>query len=256
MEANLRSSPVPKAAERADLRTGSGSGLQAFAKNVWIVDGPDVLAMGILFTTRMMIVRLSDGSVWVNSPVPASFETLTSITGLGPVKYLVAATPRHVWRLDAWHTLFPEAQLWTARPSPFTLEKGDLPFDGTLEDGPQKGWAEDLDQLAFKGNPLLEEVIFFHRESGTVILDDLIQTHRPRPGRSLHNALIKIFGAAYPHRGVGRDIKLSFTNRGLARRSLERLLAWNFDRLIIAHGDCIEKDAKAVVAEAFRWLAR
>ena len=34
----------------------------------------------------------------------------------------------------------------------------------------------------------------------------------------------------------------------------QRLLSWDFDRLIIAHGPCIERDAKAFVTQAFRWL--
>ena len=97
--------------------------LQAFAKNVWLVDGPNVRDFGVVFTTRMIVVKLSDGSVWANSPVSVPFDTLKRITELGPVRYLVAATPRHVWRLEGWHTLFPEAQIWAARTTPFTLKK-------------------------------------------------------------------------------------------------------------------------------------
>ncbi|SPF41633.1 conserved hypothetical protein [Syntrophobacter sp. SbD1] len=231
------------------------SDIQVFAENVWIVDGPPVRDFGVMFTTRMTVVKLSGGSLWVDSPVPVPFDTLKRITGLGPVGYLVAATPRHVWRLDGWHTLFPEAQLWTARTTPFTLKKGRLPLAGILGDEPPQGWADDLDQLAFKGNPLIEEVLFFHKASRTVILDDLIQIHPIVKGKPLHNALFKLAGAAYPHGGVGLDIRLSFTDRTLARKSLEKLLSWNFDKLIIAHGNCIEKDAKPFVERAFKWLA-
>jgi hypothetical protein len=229
---------------------------QAFAKNVWTIDGPNVRDFGVMFTTRMVVVRLSDGSVWVNSPVSVPFDTLKDITVLGPVRYLVAATPRHVWRLEGWHTLFPDAQMWAPRTSPLTLEKRHVVLTGTLGDTPPQGWAEDLDQLAFKGNPLIEEVIFFHKQSGTVILDDLIQIHPVVKGKALRNALIKLAGVSYPHGGVALDIRLSFTNRNLARRSLEKLLSWEFDKLIIAHGECIEKGAKAFVERAFRWLVR
>ena len=43
--------------------------LQPFAKNLRIFDGPNVRDMGFMFTTRMAVVTLSDGSLWVNSPV-------------------------------------------------------------------------------------------------------------------------------------------------------------------------------------------
>lgn len=86
--------------------------LQVFAEKIWIADGPRVRDMGTMFPTRMTIVKLSDGSLWVESPVPSSSETLQQIGELGPVRYLVAATPRHVWRLNEWHTLFsPSATL-------------------------------------------------------------------------------------------------------------------------------------------------
>ena len=73
---------------------------------MWIVDGPNVRDMGVMFTTRMTIVKLSDGSLWVNSPVSVPFDTLKRITELGPVRYLVAATPRHSGGLeDVAHAL-------------------------------------------------------------------------------------------------------------------------------------------------------
>ena len=232
------------------------SGMQAFAQNVSIVDGPHVRDFGVLFPTRMIVVKLANGSLWVNSPVSVPFDTLKRITELGPVSYLVAATLRHVWRLEAWHTLFPEAQLWVPRFTPFTLKKGHLPFTGILRDAPYHDWADDFDQLAFKGNPLIEEVLFFHKASRTVILDDLIQNHPLVKGKPLHNAPFKLAGVAYPHGGVPLDIRLSFTHRNLARRSLEKLLSWDFDKLIIGHGVCIEKDAKPFVEQVFHWLRR
>jgi hypothetical protein len=230
--------------------------LQVFANNVWIVEGPRVRDFGFMFTTRMTIVKLSDGSLWVNSPVSIPFDTLKRITELGPVRYLIAATPRHVWRLEEWHTLFPEAQLWAPRTTPFTLMKGMLPFAGILGDEPFQGWGDDFDQLAFKGNPLIEEVLFFHKDSRTVMLDDLIQIHPIVKGKHLRNAVVKLEGVADPHGGVALDIRLSFIHRNRARRSLEKLLSWDFDKLIIAHGHCIEKDAKPFVERAFRWLMR
>jgi hypothetical protein len=228
--------------------------LQPFANSVWTVDGPNVRDFGVLFTTRMTIVRLSDGSLWVSSPVAVAFDTLKRVADLGPVKYLVAATPRHVWRLDAWHTLFPHAELWIPRTTPFTLKGGRLPFASTLGDEPYPDWAPDLEQLPFKGNPLIEEVLFFHRVSRTVILDDLIQIHPIVKGQPLRNALFRLEGVASPRGGVGLDIRLSFTQRHVARQSLHKLLSWDFEKLIIGHGVCIEKDPKAFVKQAFQWL--
>jgi hypothetical protein len=230
--------------------------LQEFGENIWIIDGPSVRDAGLMFTTRMALVKLVDGSLWVDSPVPVTFDTLKKITALGPIRYLVAGTPRHVWRLSAWHTLFPDAQLWAPRPTLFTLKKGDLPLTGILTDEPPQAWRDDFDQLAFKGNPLIEEMFFLHKPSRTVILDDLIQIHPITKGKPFSNALWKLEGVLSPPGGVALDFRLSFIHRSLARRSLEKLLSWDFDKLIIAHGPCVERDAKPFVERAFRWLAR
>jgi hypothetical protein len=110
-----------------------------------------------------------------------------------------------------------------------------------------------LEQLVFKGNPLLSEVLFFHGESQTVILDDLIQIPSPLKGRPFRDAIFKLEGVS-SQGGVGLDMRLTFTNRKVARQSLEKLLSWDFNKMVIAHGPCIEKDAKRFVEQAFRWL--
>jgi hypothetical protein len=230
--------------------------LQEFAKNLWITDGPLVRDMGLLFPTRMTVAKLSTGDLWLSSPVPVSPETLEHITDKGPVRYLVAGTPRHVWRLSEWHKLFPEAELWEPKLSPMTLKKGRVPISGTLGDTPPARWAADLDQLPFKGNPLIEEVMFLHKPSRTLILDHLIQNVPPVEGRPIRNAVFRLAGGAYPNGGVPLDGRLTFVHRKLARRSLEKLLSWDFDKLIIAHGPCVEKNAKVFVERAFSWLSR
>lgn len=233
---------------------GAMLSVQVFAKNVLIIDGPPVRGGGFTFSTRMIIVKLSDGSLWVNSPVSVSSDTIGHIKASGPVRHLVAPTRMHVWRLEEWHALFPDAELWLPPQIPKQFKH--LPFAGILGDAPPSAWADDLDQFVFKGNLLVEEIFFLHKNSRTVILGDFIQNHRLVKCKPVLNTLLKLAGVAYPQGGVPLDIRLSFTNRNLARQSLEKLLSWDFDKLIIAHGVCVEKEAKAFVERVFRWLMR
>lgn len=87
-----------------------------------------------------------------------------------------------------------------------------------------------------------------------MVFGDFIQNHPLSEGKPLFNALVKMARIQCRHGGVPIDIRLSFTNRKAARESLERLLAWDFDKLILAHGSCVENDAKAFVRRAFKWL--
>ena len=226
--------------------------LQEFAENVWIVDGPPVRFLGMLFPTRMILVKLSDGSLWVNSPVSTEPEILSRLSELGPVHYLVAPNRLHVWRLEEWHIRFPDAELWL--PSRIPRAFKNLPAAGFLGDISPPSWEKDLDQLVFRGNLFLEEVFFLHKPSRTVILADLIQNHPLHKRQPLINLIKRLGGVASFPGGVPRDIRLSFVNRGKARQSLEELLSWDFDKLIIGHGTCLDKDAKPFMKQAFHWL--
>jgi hypothetical protein len=228
--------------------------LQMFAEGISIIDGAPVRVFGVPLPTRMIIVKLSDGSLWVNSPVSVPIPVLNRIKALGPVRYLVAPTKLHIWRLEEWHVLFPEAELWIPQHS--QTESKRLPFACVLGGVLSPGWADDLDQVVFKGNLFIQEVFFFHKRSHTLIVADFIQNHSIETNKPLLNALWKIAGVAYPHGGVPVDIRLSFVDRTLARQSLETLLSWDFDKLIIAHGVCVGKDAKPFVEKAVHWLVR
>jgi hypothetical protein len=200
----------------------------------------------------MIIVELANGSLWVNSPVRVPADALDCIKTLGAVKYLVSPTYMHVWRLEEWHALFPDAELWAPPQTPKEF-KG-LPFAGILGDAPPSAWSDEFEQLVFRGNLFIDEVFFLHKRTGTLIVADFIQNHRLMPGATFRNTMFKMAGVAYPNGGVALDIRLSFFNRKAARRSLDRLLSWSFDKLIIAHGVCVEPNARPFVERAFRWL--
>ena len=124
--------------------------LQAFAENLWIVDGPNVRDMGVMFTTRMTVVKLADGSLWVNSPVSVPSDTLKRITELGPVRYLRCRDPEACLAAGGVAHAISRSTAMGARPTPFTLKKGHLPFTGILGDEPPQGWEPTLTSLPSK----------------------------------------------------------------------------------------------------------
>lgn len=215
---------------------------------MWVASGPPVRAFGVSFPTRMIVVRLRSGALWIDSPTGVPDESLTE---LGPVRYLVAPTKLHVWRLVSWSARFAQAELWGPPRTP--RRYGGVTFTGMLGDEAPAAWASEIDQAVFRGNALLDEVEFFHRATKTLLLCDFVQNYAPQRGRPVLNELARIAGVG-GEGGVPLDIRLSFVRRGLARRSLRKILSWDFDRLIPAHGDVRERDAKPFVERAFRWL--
>lgn len=82
--------------------------VQPLGPGIWTVEGPTATDLLVVpYPTRMTIVRLADGGLWIASPVRVAKQALDEITALGPVRHLLSPTPRHHWRLDRWSTSFP-----------------------------------------------------------------------------------------------------------------------------------------------------
>ncbi len=50
-------------------------------------------------------------------------------------------------------------------------------------------------------------------------------------------------------------VRLTFWNRRAARESLRRALAWDPQRLIIAHGEWVRENGSEELARSFAWLS-
>jgi hypothetical protein len=46
-------------------------------------------------------------------------------------------------------------------------------------------------------------------------------------------------------------MRLSFTDRKALRGFVERVLDWDFDRIVLSHGDLVERSGKDVFRDAY-----
>ena len=118
---------------------------------------------GFPYSTRMAVIRLSDGSLFVWSPIAISDHICTSVGALGPVRHLVSPNALHHLFLADWKSAFPAARVY-ASPR-LRRKRKDLAFDADLGDAPYPDWAPDIDQVVMHGSFALTEVVFFHRSS-------------------------------------------------------------------------------------------
>ncbi|HEY4016379.1 MAG TPA: DUF4336 domain-containing protein [Polyangiaceae bacterium] len=232
------------------------------ADGIWIVDGPLVVySLGPLrvpFPTRMALVRLHDGSLFVWSPTELDARLAFEVGRLGEVKHLVSPNRLHYSHIGAWKKAFPGAIAWAspgARERAASHGSGAV-FDRNLREGPDDAWGAEIDQLVFRGSRVLEEVVFFHRASRTLMLADLIENfERDKVGGAAHFVL-GLAGVADPDGSAPLDMRLTFLgHRDMARRCLGRVLAWDPARVVIAHGRWYEERGAEELRRAFRWLS-
>lgn len=225
--------------------------LHAFGPEIWIVDGSEAEVVGFRYPTRMIVIRLASGGLFLWSPVALSANLRTEVNALGDVHHLVAPNSNHHLFMGEWHQAYPKARRYAA-PSP--QRQKNLDFDAELGDTPPPEWAENLDQVVVRGNLITTEVVFFHYASGSALFTDLIQQFRPgwfTGWRALVARLDLMTGIAP---SVPRKFRVAFVDRQAARAALRHILEWPIHKVLMAHGTPVEQDGRALIAQAFRWL--
>ena len=221
--------------------------LRELAEDLWSVQSSHTL-LGVDFGGRMTVIRLSAGDLFLHSPVRLSDGLRSELDALGKVKYLVAPNRFHHLHIGDYVKVYPEAELYAAPGLP--EKRRDVQFTGVLEEGSEHRWGPEIEHLLFGGIPMLNEVVFFHPKSRTLIVADLLFNF----SRDLSTGQ-RIFARiddVYMGTKVSRLTRLMLLkNREEARRSADRVLSWDFDRVLLAHKDMVEKDGHEAVRKAF-----
>lgn len=231
--------------------------LKPFGQDIWIVDGPEIgmryFGLTLPFPTRMTIVRMPDEKLWVHSPIAWDDSLGAAIERLGQVTYLIAPNTLHYSYLADWQSRYQRA--FSYRSPGVAGKEPKLTIGEELGKDPPAEWGDTFGQCLVPGSTLTE-VDFFHRESRTLILTDLIENFEPSRVRSrLLRWTMQAFGAASPDGKAPIDMQLSFIRRRPAvREAVRQMIAWAPERIVLAHGLCYEKDAGAELHRAFRWV--
>jgi len=218
-------------------------------EELWVVERPQTF-YGLPVGTRMTVIRLSGGRLLLHSPVALDSELRTELDTLGRVCLAVAPNRVHHLYAGAVTTAYPEARLWVA-PG-LERKRPDLEFVAVLGDEAPEEWGGEVDQIFFRGRPYENEVVFFHRASRTLILCDLAFNFGPRAATPTR--LVMKLLRSYGRFGPSKLDPLLIRDRSAARQSLEHILAWNFDRVVVAHGEVLESGGREALRTGYSWL--
>lgn len=206
---------------------------------------------GARFEARMTIIRLNDGSLVVHSPGPLDAAVRDGILALGRVAVIVAPGNFHHLHVAACQRVFPDAETWIC-PGVERRERS-LRFDGVLGEQLPAAMQREFEQ-AFVGGRLMAEVALLHRPTRSLLLVDLVERYGDdTPNVNwLMRGCWKLFGL-WNRPALAPEYRIAgWKDRAAAREALERILAWDFERVVIAHGNLVERDAKAVLRRAWR----
>jgi len=221
--------------------------LAPFAEDVWI-DTRSAKFWGIECQSRMTVVHMKDGGLFVHSPVGLDEETRREVDALGEVRAVVAPSIFHHLHVGAWMNAYPKA-VFAACPG-LEWKRPDLAFTEVLGDTPHPAWASELEQVYFSARRENEVVFYLPRCKLMICADALLNVSTIEVPLTRFAAWLMKNDAP----GKGRLEPLMIRDRRLARRQVDRILAWDFDKAILSHGTPVHVGAHQVVRDAYAWL--
>lgn len=231
--------------------------LKPIGENIWIVDGPHIQFYGLPFSTRMTIIRLRSGALFIHSPIALTEALKREVETLGTVRHLVSPNWIHYAYIASWQKEFGNTLAWAspnveARAHKY---KVDIKFDRGLSDQAEAEWADEIDQLIAYGSKAHIEVVFFHKPSKTLVLTDLIENFEKDHFSWLSGKLLWLAGNLDPDGKAPIDMRLSFLGgKSELRSAVKQMLAWMPEKIILAHGRWYESNGVAELRRAFRWV--
>ncbi len=224
--------------------------LRKIDESIWVAEQP-LRYLGLSIGTRMTVIQLINRELVVISPIQMNNALVNHLHELGTVKHIIAPNLYHYLFAAKFKALYPYATFW-AVPG-LESKTPNLPIDQEIREGANNQWnhlecifLDGFRTLGLSGFDSLNECVFFHSSSRTLILTDAA-IHIDEDFPLLTQFVTRVIGG-YKSLGPSLLEKIATTEKVKVKRSVEKILEWDFDRIIMAHGSIIEQNGK----EAFR----
>lgn len=224
--------------------------------NIYVREQP-LKYLGLEVGTRMTIVRLDSNELVLISPVQLDSQAIAEINNLGTVKYIIAPNLFHYLYLQDCKNIYPDASLITApgletkKPeikNDYIFTQDKISFNGELEYFLFAGFQAFMLTTFSVAN----EIVFYHPESKTLILTDTA-FHFDSSFPLITQFASRIIGCYEQLRPSLLD-KIATQDKEQIIASVNKLLQWDFQRVIMAHGTIVEENAREKFVAGYEWF--
>lgn len=212
--------------------------MKRHAEGIFTVDHEVRMPGGVPFPARMTIVGLGDGSLALVSPVAITDGLAEELSALGEVSHVLQPNRLHGLFLASAAERYPRARVVRAEELAAVVESTPVLRDV-------------LAARAIEGVPKIEESVLYHPASRSLVVTDLVFNIVRPP--SWKTSLLLWMTGTRGRLAQSRVWRWSARDRNAFRASVSAVSGFGFDRLIVAHGECIESGAYERLASVFGW---
>lgn len=219
--------------------------------DLWQLEGPAIrMPGGVMMPLASAVVRLADRSLLLYSPIRIDDAQAKEIEAQGEVAHIVAPNLLHHLHLEHACERWPRAILHGA-PG-LAAKRHDLRFDHELVSGRLDA---NLDVEVIGGAPKANEVVMFHRPSGTLVCADFL-FNVTRPANLRTRLVLAFMGVGGGELKQSRLWRMLAKDRAAVRASIDRVLAWPIRIVLPVHGEPVAIDAAALAPKLSRAYGR
>jgi hypothetical protein len=203
-------------------------------------------AFGIDFRRYVTLLRLTDGRVVIHSTAPFTAEDVEAIGRFGEPSWLVEATLMHDTFARRASAAFPNIPYLAPAGFAKLSAVPTLPLHP-----PPRDWAGEIEVLKVDGLRKINEHVFFHLASRTLVLADLL-FHFSADSRGWSRFFAQRIMRLPRLFGISAFFRLMIRDQKAFALSLEKMAQWDFEQIVVGHGEPIQNDAKPIFARVLR----
>ncbi|MFQ4144709.1 DUF4336 domain-containing protein [Chlorogloeopsis sp. ULAP02] len=228
--------------------------LREIDRSIWVAEQP-FKYFGLSVGTRMTVIGLVTGELVVISPIQVDDATIHQLNELGNVSHIIAPNLYHYLFTASFKALYPSAILW-ATPG-LEIKKPELSIDQVINTN-TKSFLSGIECLLFDGFRTLSlsgfaplnECVFFHAESRTLVLTDTAFNF-DESFPLVTQFATRVLGG-YQSLSPSLLERVATREKEKVRQAVQRVLAWDFERVIMAHGSIVEKNGKEKFKQGYK----
>ena len=198
----------------------------------------------LMLPVRSVVVPTKGGHVLIS---PGSQLAPEQLQSAGEVSDIVAPNLWHGGGVLKALKVFPNAKVWG--PPGISKLKPDVSWTHELS---SSNWllSEEISLIPVQGMPQVSEFVFIHKASRTLIVTDLA-FHLKNPKGLGAWLILNLFGT-YDKFAVSRFFMQGVKDKLAFTQSIQQILSYDFDRIIVSHGEVVEKNGKELLRSAMR----